>query len=112
MFGRKRLLREIAFLRSELDWYASAHNWRKTMISAKGEPKQFAKSPAAFDRGARAKFILSQLTPIEHRSFRQALRRAALRMFGPATHEITPTVPAPRPRANRMPRALKSQDQA
>lgn len=63
MFGRKRrrLERENAFLREALDWYASSTNWRRRAAHTKGEPVKWIKSPAAFDRGALAKFALTQL---------------------------------------------------
>lgn len=63
MFGRKsrRLQRENAALRDALGWYATSSNWRKKGTNAKGEPRKWIKSPAAFDRGARAKFVLSQV---------------------------------------------------
>jgi hypothetical protein len=61
MFGIKRLRRENALLRESLDWYASSVNWRRRAAHAKGESVKWIKSPAAFDRGARAKFTLTQL---------------------------------------------------
>lgn len=65
MFGRKRrrLERENALLREALGWYATSSNWRKKGTNARGEPRKWVKSPAAFDRGARAKFTLTQLQP-------------------------------------------------
>lgn len=65
MFGRKRrrLERENALLREALDWYATSANWRRRAAHARGEPVKWVKSPAAFDRGARAKFTLTQLQP-------------------------------------------------
>jgi hypothetical protein len=64
MFGSKRrarLAHENAALRDALGWYATSSNWRKKGTNAKGEPRKWVKSPAAFDRGARAKFVLTQL---------------------------------------------------
>ena len=65
MFGRKRrrLERENALLREALDWYASSTNWRRRAAHTKGEPVKWVKSPAAFDRGARARFTLTQVRP-------------------------------------------------
>lgn len=60
MFGIKRLRRHNAAMREALAWYADSDNWRRSAINAKGDPLKWIKSPAAFDRGARAKFILSQ----------------------------------------------------
>lgn len=62
MFGRKRrrLERENAILREALGWYASSTNWRRRAANAKGDPVKWVKSPAAFDRGARALFALTQ----------------------------------------------------
>jgi hypothetical protein len=61
MFGIKRLRRENALLRESLDWYATSGNWRRRGAHAKGDPVKWIKSPAAFDRGARAKFTLTQI---------------------------------------------------
>ena len=61
MFGRKRLQRENAFLLEQLGWYASSANWRRKGVNEKGEPRKWLKSPAAFDRGARAKFAVTQV---------------------------------------------------
>lgn len=61
MFGIKRLRRQNAALREALEWYANAATWRRVATSVKGEPLKWIKSPAAFDHGARAKFILTQL---------------------------------------------------
>jgi hypothetical protein len=60
MFGRKRLARENAILRNALAWYADSSNWKRCAIQAAGEPRRWAKSAAAFDRGARALFALTQ----------------------------------------------------
>jgi hypothetical protein len=68
MFGRKRrarLAHENAALREALGWYATSSNWRKKGTNAKGDPRKWIKSPAAFDRGARAKFVLSQLDALD-----------------------------------------------
>jgi hypothetical protein len=67
MFGRKRqqrLQRENDALRNALEWYASSANWRKQSQRVDGQPRTWIKSPAAFDRGARAKFILTQLAAL------------------------------------------------
>lgn len=40
-----------------LDWYAQSSNWRREVRVA-GPHRNWVKSPAAFDRGARAKFVL------------------------------------------------------
>jgi hypothetical protein len=61
MFGIKRLRRQNAALRDALEWYANSTTWRRTATNVRGEPRQWIKSPAAFDRGARAKFVLTQL---------------------------------------------------
>jgi hypothetical protein len=61
MFGRKRLLqleRESAELRDALQWYAEERHWRRKKINAKGEPRQWVKSPASDDRGDRARTVL------------------------------------------------------
>lgn len=61
MFGRKRLQRENTALREALGWYATSANWRKHGTNPPGStPRTWIKSPCAFDRGARAKFILTQ----------------------------------------------------
>lgn len=69
MFGRKRLQRENAALRAALGWYADSTNWRRKGVHAKGAPKKWVKAPTSFDRGARAKFILTQLTEAKHRTW-------------------------------------------
>lgn len=61
MFGIKRLRRENAALRDALGWYAESANWRRSATNKPGEPRQWIKSPASFDRGARAKFVLATL---------------------------------------------------
>lgn len=60
MFGRKRLARENALLREALAWYADTANWQRHASNAPGEPRRWVKSAAAFDRGARALFALTQ----------------------------------------------------
>lgn len=52
--------REIAELRDALDWYAQSTNWRREVRNV-GPRVKWIKSPAAFDRGARAKFVLLAL---------------------------------------------------
>jgi hypothetical protein len=64
MFGRKRLQRENDFLREHLGWYANSANWRRKGVNGKGQPRKWLKSPAAFDRGARAKFALTQVSAL------------------------------------------------
>lgn len=61
MFGRKRLRRENAFLIEQLAWYADSSNWRRRATNAKGEPVKWIKAHTSFDRGARAKFALTQV---------------------------------------------------
>jgi hypothetical protein len=61
MFGIKRLRRENAALRDALGWYAESANWRRSATNKPGEARQWIKSPASFDRGARAKFVLATL---------------------------------------------------
>lgn len=51
------LVREVYVLREALDWYAQSSNWRREVRVA-GPHRNWVKSPAAFDRGARAKFVL------------------------------------------------------
>lgn len=51
------LVREVHVLREALDWYAQSSNWRREVRVA-GPHRNWIKSPAAFDRGARAKFVL------------------------------------------------------
>lgn len=53
--------REIAELRDALGWYAQTSNWRREVRPVGGKRVQWVKSPAAFDRGARAKFVLLAL---------------------------------------------------
>lgn len=55
-----RLQRENAELRDALDWYAQSANWRREVRNV-GPRVKWIKSPAAFDRGARAKFTLAML---------------------------------------------------
>jgi hypothetical protein len=70
MFGIKRLRRENAALREALEWYADSANWRKRGTNAPGTtPRTWVKSPAAFDRGARAKFFLSQTAQTDARRY-------------------------------------------
>jgi hypothetical protein len=72
MFGMKRwrrLARENVVLREALGWYASSNNWRRRAAHAKGNPVKWIKSPASFDRGARAKFVLSQVDAMRDEPF-------------------------------------------
>ena len=72
MFGRKRrtrLAHENAALREALGWYATSSNWRRRGAHAKGDPVKWVKSPAAFDRGSRAKFVLSQVDAMRDEPF-------------------------------------------
>lgn len=61
MFGRKRLQRENEALRNALGWYADESNWKRRAVNPKDMPRQWVKSHAARDRGARALSILTQL---------------------------------------------------
>jgi hypothetical protein len=56
-----RLQRENAELRDALDWYAQSSNWRREVRTVGGKRLKWVKSPAAFDRGARAKFVILTL---------------------------------------------------
>lgn len=52
--------REIADLREALGWYAQPSNWRRETRNV-GPRRHWTNSPAAFDRGSRAKFTLLML---------------------------------------------------
>lgn len=52
-----RLQRENVELRDALGWYAEPSNHRREVRNV-GPRVNWVKSPAAFDRGARAKFVL------------------------------------------------------
>jgi hypothetical protein len=87
MFGIKRLRRQNAALREALEWYADSANWRKRGTNAPGTtPRTWIKSPAAFDRGARAKFFLTQ-TDVAARA-PQAGVRTLLRVMNPPTAPV------------------------
>lgn len=47
-------------LRDALNWYAQSSNWRREVRNA-GPRRNWKKSQAAGDRGARAKFVLMTL---------------------------------------------------
>ena len=57
---------DVEALREALDFYATSSNWRREVRNV-GPRVSWIKSRAAFDRGAKAKFILSQ---IDARNFR------------------------------------------
>lgn len=52
--------RENAALREALDWYAQPSNWKREVRDV-GPRVNWTKPPAAFDRGARALFVLMTL---------------------------------------------------
>lgn len=56
----RRLLHENAALREALHWYAVMEHWRRHGINPKGAPRRWKKSPAAQDRGARAREVLDR----------------------------------------------------
>ena len=54
---------DMAAIRDALEWYADSANWRRMKGRADMGPKSWSRPAAAIDRGARAKFLLTQLTP-------------------------------------------------
>lgn len=57
------LAKENEALREALEWYADAANWRRMKGRADMGPKSWSRPAAVIDRGARAKFMLTQLPP-------------------------------------------------
>lgn len=72
MFGRKQRARiaelegKVAVLATTLRWYADPANWQRRATHQKGEPLKWEKSPAAFDRGARASSALVATQPLRN----------------------------------------------
>lgn len=52
-----RLKNENEILRDALDFYAQSSNWRREVTNL-GPRRKWIKARAAFDRGAKAKFVL------------------------------------------------------
>lgn len=52
---------ELAILRETVEWYGDFGNWKRMKGRAEMGPKSWGKPAAAIDRGARAKFVLTQL---------------------------------------------------
>lgn len=98
MFGRKRrarLAHENTALREALYWYATRENWRKRSQRVVGKPRTWIKSAAAFDRGAKAKFVLTQLDSYQPVTL---VDRLLDMLLGPDDSEpVRPTMPAPLP---------------
>lgn len=83
MFGMKRRAQERQRLVDALRWYANDANWQRLGVNPKGARRQWVKSPAAHDRGERA---------------RTALEFAGVIDPAPRAHYLQlqrPTVPAP-----------------
>lgn len=58
MLGFKRRGARIRELERVLNWYADESHWRRRAINPKGSPRRWEKSPAAKDRGARARRVM------------------------------------------------------
>jgi hypothetical protein len=83
-------LRENAVMREALDWYAFKGNWRRRGVNPKGAPRKWEKSPAAHDRGARARVVIDLIDSPRPGPLRRLFERL---MRKPAARVIT--TPAP-----------------
>lgn len=104
MFGRKRK-RQLDHALEALRWYADEANWRRRRINAPGQPRQWAKSPAAGDRGMRARRALAGNPPWSAALWRAG--RESVKAFIDAVDDVSGdkpkaplvvTVPPPRPK--------------
>lgn len=88
MLGFKRRGARIRELERVLNWYADESHWRRRAINSKGSPRRWEKSPAAKDRGARARRVMG--------SWSKDLFIAMRKAFGLSPRQLivntTPTV--------------------
>ena len=92
----RALQRENRVLREALDWYACKVNWRRRGINPKGAPRKWKKSPAAFDRGARARVVIDLLEAKHAGPLRRLFRRLMRQQTAPL-----PPIHVPAPLASR-----------
>jgi hypothetical protein len=108
MFGRGRLLRENVNMREALSFYAAAANWRRRAIHAKGMPKRWDKSPAAYDRGDRA---IAAILAIENARARRGVLQQLRNLFRRKPKPRQIHVPAPLTLTPPTPKASPCLDQ-